>query len=151
MGPTALLPLRRKCALGIFITRKNPPSSAGPEPATEYPVGSVASAAFFPTGLLSLLDTAGKVFEKILPTRVLRALKECRVLHDGQFGFRSRHSTTRPLACLRGRTHRNCEERRLTGAVYLDMAKAFDTAWVKRLLYKLTVLPGDNRIIIQFC
>jgi hypothetical protein len=27
MGPTALLPLRRKCVIGIFITRKNPPSS----------------------------------------------------------------------------------------------------------------------------
>jgi hypothetical protein len=26
MGPTALLPLRRKCVLWIFITRKNPPS-----------------------------------------------------------------------------------------------------------------------------
>jgi hypothetical protein len=33
MGPMALLPLRRKCALRIFITHKNPPSSAGPEPA----------------------------------------------------------------------------------------------------------------------
>jgi hypothetical protein len=43
MGPTALLPLRRKFVLGIFITHKNPPSSVGSEPATEYPVGPVAS------------------------------------------------------------------------------------------------------------
>jgi hypothetical protein len=43
MGPTALLPLRRKCVIGICITRKNPPSSVGLEPATESPVGSVAS------------------------------------------------------------------------------------------------------------
>jgi hypothetical protein len=43
MGPTALLPLRRKCVLGNFITHKNPPSSVGLEPATEYPVGPVAS------------------------------------------------------------------------------------------------------------
>jgi hypothetical protein len=40
MGPTALLPLQRKCVLWIFITRKNPLSSVGLEPATEYPVGS---------------------------------------------------------------------------------------------------------------
>jgi hypothetical protein len=38
MGPTALLTLRRKCALGIFITHKNPPPSVGFEP-----VGPVAS------------------------------------------------------------------------------------------------------------
>jgi hypothetical protein len=43
MGPTALLPLRRKCVLGIFITHKNPPSSVWFEPATECPVGPVAS------------------------------------------------------------------------------------------------------------
>jgi hypothetical protein len=43
MGPTALLPLRRKCVLGIFITHKNPPPSVGLELATECPVGSVAS------------------------------------------------------------------------------------------------------------
>jgi hypothetical protein len=29
MGPKALLPLWRKCMLGMFITHKNPPSSVG--------------------------------------------------------------------------------------------------------------------------
>jgi hypothetical protein len=43
MGPTALLPLRRKCVLGISITHKNPPPSAGPELVTESPVGPVAN------------------------------------------------------------------------------------------------------------
>jgi hypothetical protein len=35
---------------------------------------------------------------------------------------------------------RNFGERRLTGAVFLDVAKAFDTVWVDGLPYKLTVL-----------
>jgi hypothetical protein len=39
MGPTALLPLRWKCGLRIFITHKNPPSSVGPEPAAASPMG----------------------------------------------------------------------------------------------------------------
>jgi hypothetical protein len=38
-----VLPLRRDCVLGIFITHKNPPPSVGFEPATECPVGPVAS------------------------------------------------------------------------------------------------------------
>jgi hypothetical protein len=42
MGPMALLPLRRKCVLRIFNTHKNPPSSAGPEYATESTVGPAA-------------------------------------------------------------------------------------------------------------
>jgi hypothetical protein len=35
----------------------------------------------------SLLDTVGKLFEKILLTRVLREGNECGLLHDKQFGF----------------------------------------------------------------
>ena len=35
---------------------------------------------------------------------------------------------------------RNFGEKRLTGAGFLDVAKAFDTVWVDGLPYKLTVL-----------
>jgi hypothetical protein len=41
MGLTALLPLRRKCKLQIFITDKNPPSSARLQLATVHPVASM--------------------------------------------------------------------------------------------------------------
>jgi len=37
-------------------------------------------------------------------------------------------------------TPRNFGEKRLTGAVFLDVAKAFDTVWNDGLLYKLKVL-----------
>jgi hypothetical protein len=43
MGPIALLPLRRKCMIRIFITHKNSLSLAEPEPATESPMGPTAS------------------------------------------------------------------------------------------------------------
>jgi hypothetical protein len=89
---------------------------------------------------ISLLDTVGKLFEKILFTRVLREVNERGLLCDEQFGFRPKHSTTLQLARLVQRVNRNCDERWLTGAVFLDVAKAFDTVWVKGLLYKLTVL-----------
>jgi hypothetical protein len=89
---------------------------------------------------VSLLDTVGKLFEEILLARVVREMNERGLLHDEQFGFRPRHSTTLQLAHLVERVNRNFDERRLTGAVFLDVAKAFDTVRVKGLLYKLTVL-----------
>jgi hypothetical protein len=49
---------------------------------------------------ISLLDTVGKLFEKILLTRVLREVSEGGLLRDEQFGFRPRHSTTLQLARL---------------------------------------------------
>jgi hypothetical protein len=44
------------------------------------------------------------------------------------------------LACLVERIARTFGEKCLTGAVFLDVAKAFDTVWINGLLYKLTLL-----------
>jgi hypothetical protein len=57
-----------------------------------------------------------------------------------QMEFRPRHSTSLQLARLVERITRNFGENRLTGAVFLDMAKAFDTVWIDGLLHKLTIL-----------
>jgi hypothetical protein len=69
-------------------------------------------------------------------------------LRDEQFGFRPRHNTTLQLSRLVERVNRNFDERRLTCAVFLDVAKAFDTVWVKGLLYKLTVLNFPSYRVI---
>jgi hypothetical protein len=45
------------------------------------------------------------------------------------------------LARLVERITRNFGEKRLTGSVFLDVPKAFDTVWIDGLLYKLTLLP----------
>jgi len=44
------------------------------------------------------------------------------------------------LACLVERITRNFGEKGPTGAVFLDVAKAFDTVWIDSLLYNLTLL-----------
>jgi hypothetical protein len=44
------------------------------------------------------------------------------------------------LARLVERITRNFDEKRLTGAVFIDVAKALDTVWIDGLLYKLTLL-----------
>jgi hypothetical protein len=38
-------------------------------------------------------------------------------------------------------------EKRLTGAVFLDVAKAFDSVWIDGLLYKLTLLNIPSYIV----
>jgi hypothetical protein len=50
------------------------------------------------------------------------------------------NSTLLQIARLVERVTRNVGEKRLTGAVFLDVAKTFDTVWVDGLVYKLTVL-----------
>jgi hypothetical protein len=96
---------------------------------------------------ISLLYNVGKLFQKTLLTRVLLEVNERGLLRDEQFEFRPRHSTTLQLARLVERVNRNFDEMRLTGAVFLDVAKAFNTVWVKGLLYKLTVLNFPSYLV----
>jgi hypothetical protein len=93
------------------------------------------------------LDTIGKLFGKILLARILHVVNERELLRDEQFGFRPRHSTSLQLARLVERITRNFGEKRLSGAVFLDVAKAFDTVWIDGLLYKLTLLNFPSYIV----
>jgi hypothetical protein len=86
---------------------------------------------------ISLLVTIGKPFEKILLSRILYEVSGRGLFCDEQFGFRPKHSTTLKLTCLVERVSKTFDEKRLTGAVFLDVAKVFDTVWVGGLLYKL--------------
>jgi len=96
---------------------------------------------------ISLLDTIGKLFEKILVVRILHVVNERGLLRDEQFEFRPKHSTSLQLARLVERITRNFGENRLTGAVFLDVAKAFYTVWIDGLLYKLTLLNFPSYIV----
>jgi hypothetical protein len=49
------------------------------------------------------------------------------LLRDEQFEFRPKHSTSLQLDRLVERKTRNFGEKRLTGALFLDVDKAFDT------------------------
>ena len=68
-------------------------------------------------------------------------------MRDEQFGFRPRHSTSLQVAHLVERVTRNFGGKRVTGAVFLDVNKAFDTAWIDGLLYKLTLLNFPSYIV----
>ena len=53
------------------------------------------------------------------------------------------------LARLVERITRNFEAKRLTGAPFLHVAKAFDTVWIDVLLYKLTLLNFPCHAVLK--
>jgi hypothetical protein len=69
------------------------------------------------------------------------------LVRDEQFGFRPKHSTALQLVRLVERVSRKFGEKRLIGAVFLDVAKAFDTVWVVCFLYKLTNLHFPSYLV----
>ena len=96
---------------------------------------------------ISRLDTFGILFENILLARILSELSERGLMRDDQFGFQPRLSTSLQLSCLVERITRNFGEKRLTGAVFLDVANAIDTIWINGLLYKLMILNLPSYLV----
>ena len=75
---------------------------------------------------ISILDTIGKLFEKILLARILSVVSERGLMRDEQFGFRTRHNTSLQLVRLVERITRNFGEKMLNGLVFLGVVKACD-------------------------
>jgi hypothetical protein len=69
------------------------------------------------------------------------------LLRDEQFGFRTKHSTALQLTHLVQRVSSNFNGKRLTGAVFLGVAKVFHTVWVDGLPYKLTILCSSLYLV----
>jgi hypothetical protein len=65
-------------------------------------------------------------------------------MRDEQFGFRPKHSTSLQLDCLLERITGTLAIR---GAVFLDVANAFDTVWIDGLLYNLTLLNFPSYVV----
>ena len=99
---------------------------------------------------ISLPDMIGKLFERILLTRNLFEIGRHSLLCNEQFGFRAKHSTAVQLTLI-GRVSRNFGEKRLRGAVFLDVAKAFHTVWDDSHVCKLTVLNFSSVILSKLC
>jgi len=74
---------------------------------------------------ISLSDTIGKLFQKILLARILHVSK-CGLTYDEQFGFRPRHGTSLQLARLVERITRNLGKR--------GWLAQFSSTWPKPLI-----------------
>ena len=102
---------------------------------------------------ISLLPIFGKIFEKLLFDTLYCHLCDNNLLTQNQSGFRPGNSTINQLLAI---THKiylsfGASPSRDTGAVFLDLSKAFDRVWHDGLLYKLECngISGNVMILIR--
>lgn len=86
---------------------------------------------------ISLLSSLNKVFEKLIYDRLLTFTNENDIYNKKQFGFRKEHSTVHQIKRVYNIINNNKQKRRSTGAIILDIEKAFDSVWHDGLVYKL--------------
>ena len=86
---------------------------------------------------ISLLPLLGKLFEKVIKKRFTKFLDKYNLINPHQFGFRKGYSTELAVAEVQNSLLKSLDNKKIACAVFLDLAKAFDTVDHKLLLDKL--------------
>ena len=86
---------------------------------------------------ISLLPTLSKIFEKILANRLTNHLHMHNLLSLHQFGFRENYSTELAVNNIHEKLLHNMDKNLNSCAIFLDLAKAFDSVDHNILLRKL--------------
>jgi len=84
---------------------------------------------------------------KIVLVRILSEISWRGVLLDEPFWFQTQTQQWATANSYFERVSRNFGEKRLIGAVFLDLFQAFDTEWVDSLLYRLTFLNFPSYLV----
>ena len=93
---------------------------------------------------ISILPAVSKVFKMILKTQIIEHFETNNLFHFGQFGFRSRKSTTDALMYLISKIIDGTESKEIVGAVFCDLTKAFDCVSHDLLISKLKCFGFEN-------
>ena len=86
---------------------------------------------------ISLLNTMGKVLEKIVHKHVFNYFQDNNILTVLQSGFVPGDSTVNQLPDLYNTFCKSLDDSKEVRAVFCDISKAFDRVWHRGLLYKL--------------
>ena len=99
---------------------------------------------------ISVLPTFSKIVERAAHIQLYNHLDSNGLLHVKQFDFRRKRSTSSALLQISDDIQQNMEDGLVTGVVFLDLKKAFDTLNHRVLLLKLRALGVDHSAAAWF-
>ena len=102
---------------------------------------------------LCMLDTAGKLYERLLKPRLEAAINEAGGLSSRQHGFRPGRSTLGAIRCITESVEaaqRRCHKyKRIVLLATLDVRNAFNSArWVDMIDARSAELPQQENIVV---
>ena len=86
---------------------------------------------------VSTLPCFGKIFEKVIYTRIYNFCLSKNIIYENQYGFRSHHSTSHAVNYSIDKIICNIENKNHVLGIFIDLSKAFDTINHDILLHKL--------------
>lgn len=100
---------------------------------------------------ISVLSNLAKIFEKLLYLRFYAYFADNELIAPTQFGFLPRSNTTTAALHAISRIQQSLNDRKTTAAVFIDVAKAFDSVDHAQLLRKLedAGIRGKAHLVMQ--
>ena len=86
---------------------------------------------------ISILPILSKIFERIAYEQFAEHLENNELIVSTQFGFRKRYNTELAVTVFTDSIRKSIDQGKMTGAVFIDLRKAFDTVEHSILLQKL--------------
>ena len=99
---------------------------------------------------ISLLNTIGKVFEKLVNKHVYNFFVSNNIISCLQSGFVQGDSTVNQLVSIYNTFCNALDDGKEVRAVFLDISKAFDRVWHKGLLLKLNSVGIRGSLLLWF-
>ncbi|CAB3984748.1 Hypothetical predicted protein [Paramuricea clavata] len=99
---------------------------------------------------ISVLSAVSKVIERIAHDQLGGYLKENSILTSTQFGFRANRSTEMALTNFTDDILKHMDNKQVTGVVYLDLKKAFDTVNHQVQMKKLKRIGVQGQTLCWF-
>ena len=89
---------------------------------------------------ISILPAISKIAERLVHDQLAKFLEDSSLLSPTQFGFRSKYSTSLAVTYFTDTIRKEMDRGKLTGAVFIDFRKAFDTVDHAVLIKKMEML-----------
>ena len=99
---------------------------------------------------ISIICSISKVLEKIIYNQLSHYLNTYNILSPVQSVFRPNHSTTTALLTFSNDLYSAADDGELTGAIFIDLTKAFDFVDRYLLLDKLHGIGLSNNTVLWF-
>ena len=93
---------------------------------------------------ISLLCVGYEIYERVIVNRINHYIES--KLPKEQFGFREKRSTELQTLLMVNHIQQNFEQRKKSGALFVDLSSAYDTVWLLGLAYKLTLIIPDFKM-----
>ena len=100
---------------------------------------------------ISVLPLISKIMERTVQVQLVSFLTTNKVLSEHQSGFRKRHSTQTAVTYLTDFILERMNKQEMTGAVFIDLKKAFDLVDHKCLLHKFRRGSRILKWAVNFC